>query len=396
MAKFSINFVFNRKKSILSRNEEALIQMRIYWGGQNKYLSTGRYVKSSEWDSKRQMVKGRLNARAINQNLEKMRAMMQDAFDLVQATGKTITITRIHNEFEKAKSGGDFLEFCILEHERDQELESGTKYQHLVFFGHLKEYQEKVPFDHIDRRFVLDFRQFMLNKDMKKGKGKLSYNYTNAILRYFKRYYYKAELSEYVDGKAFKQIQIVDQKKENVVLTREEVDMFWNTDLSKRQPTVQEQRDAFVFRCFTGLSYIDYIQLQGKHFIKDEKGLWLIKHRHKTKKTSGSQIKLPLDLLFEGEAAKIIEPYLRGKLPEAKIFTFISPSPHNLNIRKIAKIATIEKHLSSHTARHTFKNLCREKGYPIDVISILMGHAPPKTTSHIYGTDDRITLAGYL
>lgn len=159
---------------------------------------------------------------------------------------------------------------------------------------------------------------------------------------------------------------------------------------------MREQRDAFVFRCFTGLAYIDYITLRAEHFINDEKGLWLIKFRHKTRKKAKNKIELPLDLLFEGEATKIIQPYLKGKLPKANIFREVKNKSNNENIRSIAEAAGISKHLTTHVARHTFKNLCRKAGYPIDVISLLMGHAPPKTTTHLYGTEDRLTLAGYL
>lgn len=56
MEKVIYNLVFNRKKR-LNAEGKALIQIEAYLNRQKKYFSTKIYVKPSQWDSKRRVVR---------------------------------------------------------------------------------------------------------------------------------------------------------------------------------------------------------------------------------------------------------------------------------------------------------------------------------------------------
>ena len=51
------------------------------------------------------------------------------------------------------------------------------------------------------------------------------------------------------------------------------------------------------------------------------------------------------------------------------------------HLKRIAKLCKIEKHISWHTARHTFATeICLQNGVPIETISRMLGHTDVKTT----------------
>jgi hypothetical protein len=51
-----VTFTHNRKKKLNAKGQ-VVVQMRLYLDRQEKYITTGIYLKPSEWDSKRQRVK---------------------------------------------------------------------------------------------------------------------------------------------------------------------------------------------------------------------------------------------------------------------------------------------------------------------------------------------------
>jgi hypothetical protein len=57
-------FIYNRKKK-LNTNGEALIQIRMYLNGINRYYSTGIYLKPSDWNEKKDVPKSPIVLRQI-------------------------------------------------------------------------------------------------------------------------------------------------------------------------------------------------------------------------------------------------------------------------------------------------------------------------------------------
>jgi integrase len=53
---------------------------------------------------------------------------------------------------------------------------------------------------------------------------------------------------------------------------------------------------------------------------------------------------------------------------------------HNRNLKKLAKLVGIDKHLTSYVARHSWASIASQMGVPIGTISRGMGHESEKTT----------------
>ena len=60
----------------------------------------------------------------------------------------------------------------------------------------------------------------------------------------------------------------------------------------------------------------------------------------------------------------------------------------NNNLKKIAELAEIEKHLSFHIARHSFAKLAKDKGTDSGVVQGLLAHSSIKTTEGYMGQFD--------
>ena len=69
MEKVIYNLVFNRKKR-LNAEGKALIQVEAYLNKQKKYFSTKIYVKPTQWDSKRKVVRNHPNTDELNQYIK--------------------------------------------------------------------------------------------------------------------------------------------------------------------------------------------------------------------------------------------------------------------------------------------------------------------------------------
>ena len=54
----------------------------------------------------------------------------------------------------------------------------------------------------------------------------------------------------------------------------------------------------------------------------------------------------------------------------------------NLYLKELADICGIRKHLSTHTARHTFATLTLASGAAIENVAKMLGHSDTKMTRH--------------
>lgn len=119
-------------------------------------------------------------------------------------------------------------------------------------------------------------------------------------------------------------------------------------------------KDVFVFLCCTGLRYVDYANI--KHHSFD--GLNLVITPEKTSTSSGAKVVLPLKDLFNGLPFAILEKY-GFELP---IYT---NQVFNRNLKTIAGMCGISKHITMHVARHTFMtNIAIKTGNVFTVMSL--------------------------
>lgn len=138
----------------------------------------------------------------------------------------------------------------------------------------------------------------------------------------------------------------------------------------------QRVRDLFIFCCYTGLSYCDAAALSQDQIVVYPDGeLWINIHRKKT----GGKTHIPL----LDKAITILEKYKNDPECDVKgtLLPFVSNARMNKTLKVLAKMAGINKNITSHQGRHTFSTtITLNNDVPLETVSQMLGHRSVKTT----------------
>ena len=179
---------------------------------------------------------------------------------------------------------------------------------------------------------------------------------------------------EWMDKNPFNAYEIRFDKVEREFLTEKELSAIEKKEISIER--LQIIRDMFVFSCYTGLAYIDAVNLPVSSIRNGIDGqLWIYTKREKTK----TPVKIPV----LPKALEIIGRYKNNPRSAyyGTIFPMISNQKLNSYLKEIADLCGINKNLTFHLARHTFAtSVTLRNGVPIETVSKLLGHKSISTT----------------
>lgn len=133
---------------------------------------------------------------------------------------------------------------------------------------------------------------------------------------------------------------------------------------------IEQVKDVYVFCCFTGMAFSDVKSFNKEDIIVKDGKPWIKKRRQKTK----NWFQVPL----LDPALKILEKYKDHPEVVKKGFLLPVPSNQKMNayLKEIADLTGIEKHLSTHTARHTFATtVTLGNQVSMEVVSKMLGHS---------------------
>jgi integrase len=139
---------------------------------------------------------------------------------------------------------------------------------------------------------------------------------------------------------------------------------------------LREVRDVFIFCCYTGFAYADLYNFEKNAVMIGLDGnYWLSTNRQKT----GTKEKVPLLPI----ALEIIDRYKEHEycVKYNKLLPVNSNQRYNNYLKELADVCCINKHLTSHIARHTFATtVTLANGVPIETVSAMLGHTSIRTT----------------
>ncbi|MDQ6482354.1 site-specific integrase [Dyadobacter sp. LHD-138] len=148
----------------------------------------------------------------------------------------------------------------------------------------------------------------------------------------------------------------------------------WEMNLLKNNPllsdNLQRVADAFLFQCYTGLSYSDLTKFSAKKHITEIRGRRVIQF-HRTK--NGIPFTIPILEYTD---------YLLKKYDN--VIPVLSNQKMNQYIKVIAKTVGIDKDLTTHVGRKTAGTYLLNKDVPMIVVSKILGHDSIKTTEKFY------------
>ena len=366
MNKIIYNLVYNRKKC-LNKKGMALVQVEAYLGRKKKYFSTKVYLKPEQWDNKKLIVKNHPNADALNRLIYEFVATIEKKELELWQQGKRISLELLKNALTTQENNSSFISFFRQE-VMNSSLKDSTKRNHLSTLMLLQEFKKNITFSDLTFELISSFEYFLQLKGY----------HTNTIakhMKHLKRHVNIAINKEYIEIQkyAFRKYKIKTIENKHTHLVPEELERLENLILSGRYVKLQKSLDAFLFCCYAGMRYSDFINLSSENFVDINQETWLI---YKSVKT-GTEVRLPLYLLFSGKGIAILNKY-RDNLED--FFHLRDNSNVNKDLIIITRLAGLSKRISFHTARHTNATLLIYNGINITTVQKLLGHKCVKTT----------------
>lgn len=369
MNKIIYSLVYNRKKS-LNKRGVALVQVEAYLNRKKKYFSTKVYLRPDQWDAKKLLVKNHPNADALNRLIYEFMGMIEKRELELWQQGKPITLEILKEMLSEQQEQEDKSSFIpFFKHEvMTSNLKESTKRNHLSTLALLQDFKKNVTFSDLTFEFVSSFEYFLQSKGY----------HTNTIakhMKHLKRHINVAINKEYMDIQkyAFRKYKIKTVENGHTHLAPEELEKMETLQLTGRYIKYQKTLDAFLFCCYAGMRYSDFVNMKPENIVEMHQETWLI---YKSIKT-GTEVRLPLYLLFNGKGIQILNKY-QANLQD--FFHLRDNSNVNKELIIITRLAGLSKKVSFHTARHTNATLLIYNGVNITTVQKLLGHKSVKTT----------------
>ncbi len=367
MKKIVYTLIFNRQQK-RNGKEKAPLEISARLGQKTNYFSTQIHLYPEQWDNEKKIIKNHPNAEGLNKMIyEYMTRIKKMELELWERK-RSISLDSLKNSLENIhENKSSFLSFYQKE-VMDSSLTESTKKNHLSTYKILCLYKKNIYFSELSYAFILSFDHYLRTKGY----------HLNTIakhMKHIKRYINIAINKEYMDtgNYIFRNYKIKTIEGHHTYLSPEELILFEKLRLERKYVRLQKTKDAFLFCCYTGLRYSDFISLTSMNIVEFHQNIWLIYKTIKTKQ----EVRVPLYLLFGGKAIRILERY--GK-DLNDFFKLRNNSNINKELILIAKLAGIKQRVSFHTARHTNATLLIYYGANITTVQKLLGHKNIRTT----------------
>jgi integrase len=320
--------------------------------------------------------------RSLNNYIDQVRSQLFDCYKRLLADRKLVTADGIKNMY-LGKDEKEHSLIGLIEYHNTQlkdTLEWGTMKNYFTTQKYIELFlKEKlntsdVYLSQLNYKFLADFEMYIKAYqplDHHKPCGQ------NTVMKHIERFRKMVNLAikyEWLQRDPFAQFKPSFNKTTREFLTGEELATIEQKEFSIVR--LKHVKDLFVFSCYTGLAYIDVMNLTPSNISLGIDGeYWLNTSRQKT----DNPVRVPL----LPQALEMIEKYKAHPkaLAEGTLFPNISNQKLNSYLKEIADLCNIEKNLTFHLARHTFATtVTLTNGVPMETVSKLLGHSSIRTT----------------
>ena len=350
-----ISVVFDEKK-VATKTKTGLVQIRMYYKHQRKFISTNVKVFSDQWSDKT-FVKGRSDALALNDQINDTLNKVRDCSnECVRQSGDFFfdKFTELYDV--ESHTNVSFINF-MFDRMYKRNIKRSTLGQHEVCYNKLKQFALIQTFKDVTLPNVIKFEDWL------KASGNRQTS-VNSRIRILKTYISEACRMGYIDKDPTMNVHFERGKaRTRRYLTPEELRKVASVEL---HGVHERARDVFMFMCYTSLSYADAQKFDFHRdcFLKDGK------------------------YMFRDTRTKTDEEYFIVLIPQAmellKKYDYSLPKYSNGRINDllnaVAIMAGLNKELTCHVARHTAACLALNNGVRIEVVSRMLGHSNINTT----------------
>lgn len=402
MNTFGIQFVI-RKHRI--KDDKAPIYARVTVNRERAEISIKKRIHVDNWNNGRGMAKGKSpEISRLNSYLEQIRYQLTECYQELVVNKEAITPEAIKNKFLGVEDSGETLKGLIEYHNTgmDSNLRWGTLKNYKTTEKYIEKFlkqkfkRKDIDLVELNYKFITDFEHFLRKYQPEDHHLPMG---NNTVMKHIERLRKMTNLAVrlgWLDKDPFVTYRLSFKRVEREFLTQLELDTIKKKQFKIKR--LQYVKDLFVFSCYTGLSYIDVMNLQPNNIRIGINGMnWIITQREKTM--------TPVRIPILSQAQVLIDKYKDHPRSANKgtIFPNISNQKLNSYLKEIADVCEIDKNLTFHVARHTFATtVTLTNGVPIESVSKMLGHTDLKTTQ-IYAkvvekkiSDDMANLEAYL
>ena len=375
---FSIHFWLNLAKQ---REDLAPIYARITVDGKRAEISLKRNTSVTFWDNKSKRTQLRsIQGKELNSYLDEVQSKILTCHKELVASFELITAASLKAHFlgetQKHKTLMDLVSYHNVNTKGT--LKQGTLKNYYATKKYLKHFLGSkmkigdIYLKHIKYSFIIDFEQYLRNGPWLQQNKPLSNNLVMKYLERLKKLMNFGLDLEWLEKHPFSRYKLKFSKKERQFLLKYELEQLKSIEITYEPYRVV--RDIFVFACYTGLDYGKVKDLKSKHIVRGIDGqYWISIQRDK----SGVMARIPI----LDEAQTILEMYRDYPKKGETLLPVISNQKMNAYLKEIMVLCKIDKHITFHSARHTFATtVTLSNGVPISTVSKLMGHTKISTT----------------
>jgi integrase len=377
---FGIRFIVRKDKMI---DGIVPVYVSVTVNGKRVELSLKHSILLEDWNSKKGLGKGNHpDVINLNQYLLQVKSRFVECYRALQLQGKVITAELVKNEFIGVSEERPTLLKLVDYHNQNMHgvLAPGTLKNYYTTEKYLKLYLRKrykvedYALAELSYQFITDFEQFLRSYEPLDHHKPIGNNGVMKHLERLRKIVTMGARMEWLEKDPFTYYQLKFHKTTREYLSAEELERIEQKAFSI--PRLQFVRDLFVFSCYTGLAYIDAVQLKPENISIGMDGKnWISISRQKTRQ--------PFRIPILPKAQEVLNTY-KGHprvLNAGRVFPNITNQKLNSYLKEIADLCGIQKPLTFHIARHTFATtVTLTNGVPLETVSKLLGHSSIQMT----------------
>ncbi len=384
MERVTFKILFYIKKTRIAKNGEVPVMLRVTVNGFRAETSVNLKVNPKKWNAVAGKVVGdtrkddELNARLDTIRLRVMQIYREMELDREPISAQKVVdkylgrnekpiimllaLFREHNEKCHKLAGNGMAPGTVERYE--------TSYKHTAAFLDYAYKLKDIPVADVDHKFITDYEFYL------KAERKCCHNSAVKYLKNFGKIIRIALANGHITKDPFVNIRFKLEEVDRDFLEDHEI----KTIIDKRIEIerLAQVRDAFIFCCFTGLSFADMKGLKEEHIVRDNnEALWIRKKRQKTKNMCNIPLLDP--------AKEILDRYKDHPacLSKGVLLPALCNQKMNAYLAELADICGIKKHLTTHTGRHSFAtSVALANGVSIENVAKMLGHSDTKMTRH--------------
>ena len=368
MLKIKYRKVYNRKNK-LNRQGEALVQVEAYLDKRKIYFSTHIYVAPECWNREKSQIVNHPHRDELNGMIHEFILKLQWKELECWKKGIPVSLDVLRSEACNRPAGAcdSFVSLGKQWVETSARRES-TKQNLYTTLDLLDRFCRGLPLTKLTYAMLQDFECWLRMRRYKQNTIAKHLTHLRTLVK-------EAVRRGYLPAKnnPFYSYKIRTTAGKHVFLLPDELEKLESLVLPARKNVLQHVLDAFLFCCYAGLRYSDFTSLSPANIVDIGQERWLIYHSVKT----GTEVRLPLFVLFGGKALGILEKY-QNRLED--FFRLGDNSNTNKRLRLIGQMAGVDTPISFHTARHTNATLLIYNGVNITTVQKLLGHKSVRTT----------------